>query len=86
MNHKYDNTGGFWANKHKVEDKHPDYVGKAIINGQEFELAGWKRGLNSHPQAPVVQFKIKPAQQSNKPRASYKTANDYKSMNDDTPF
>lgn len=40
------NTGVLFTNQKKA-DNHPDYKGKANVNGKEVEIAGWiKEGKN----------------------------------------
>jgi uncharacterized protein (DUF736 family) len=36
------NTGVLFINEPK-NDKQPNYKGKAVINGKEMEIAGWKK-------------------------------------------
>ena len=36
-----DNSGAIFKNERKEKESHPDYKGKAKINGQEFEIAAW---------------------------------------------
>lgn len=38
---KRDNTGVLFKNERKESDKHPDYTGKATVNGVELRLAAW---------------------------------------------
>lgn len=41
---EYDNNnkGALFASKDKKTDKHPDYTGKAEVNGKEMYLSAWK--------------------------------------------
>ena len=37
------NTGALFKNDKKANDKHPDYKGKAVVDGVEKEIAIWVR-------------------------------------------
>lgn len=41
---EYDNNnrGALFQSKDKKTDKHPDYTGKAEVNGEEMFLSAWK--------------------------------------------
>lgn len=36
-----DLSGVLFKNKRKTTDRHPDYTGTALINGQEYWLSSW---------------------------------------------
>lgn len=37
-----DNTGALFSNaENKKTDKHPDYKGKALVNGKEMNMSAW---------------------------------------------
>ena len=37
-----DNTGALFSNaENKKTDKHPDYKGKAMVNGKEMNMSAW---------------------------------------------
>jgi len=36
-----DNSGSLFKNDYKEKDLHPDYKGKALINGTELEIGAW---------------------------------------------
>lgn len=36
-------TGALFANKHRSADNHPVMKGYVVVNGVEFELAGWSK-------------------------------------------
>jgi hypothetical protein len=43
-----DNSGTLFKNDKKTSEKHPDYKGSAMINGEEFWMSAWlKVGKNS---------------------------------------
>jgi len=37
-----DNEGALFVNDKKTGDKHPDYTGRALVNGTSVRIAGWK--------------------------------------------
>ena len=44
---KYDNSGSLSRNDRKEQQNHPDYKGKATVDGVEYWLSGWiKDGEN----------------------------------------
>ena len=44
---KYDNSGSLSRNDRKEQPNHPDYKGKATVDGVEYWLSGWiKDGEN----------------------------------------
>ena len=44
---KYDNSGSLSRNDRKEQPNHPDYKGKATVDGVEYWLSGWiKEGEN----------------------------------------
>lgn len=38
-----DNSGTAFPNDYKTTEKHPDYRGNIIVNGQKLEVAIWKK-------------------------------------------
>lgn len=39
----FDNSGSLFINDKKATEKHPDYKGNIVINGQKYWLSGWLR-------------------------------------------
>lgn len=44
---QYPNSGVLFKNDHKKEPKHPDYKGKAEVDGVEYQLAAWIKDGNA---------------------------------------
>jgi hypothetical protein len=42
-----DGDGSLFQNDRKTNDKQPDYRGKVLWNGQELEIAGWKKSTQA---------------------------------------
>lgn len=38
-----DNSGILFVEAEKRSDKHPDYKGRALIDGVEYRVSGWKK-------------------------------------------
>lgn len=41
MQEQKDMTGVLFKNNRKENDKHPDYTGKAMVEGYEYQLSAW---------------------------------------------
>lgn len=41
MPEQKDMTGVLFKNNRKEQDKHPDYTGKAMVDGYEYQLSAW---------------------------------------------
>ena len=39
----FDNSGSLFINDKKATEKHPDYKGNIVINGQKYWVSGWLR-------------------------------------------
>ena len=50
--------GSLFVNKDKSEDKHPNYRGNFMHDGQLFEIAGWKKTTTDGE--PFVSLSVKP--------------------------
>lgn len=55
-NYDNNNRGSIWRNEKKATDKHPDFTGKATVDGVEYYLSAWKRGPDANPKAPALSF------------------------------
>jgi hypothetical protein len=58
----YDNNnrGAVWRNEKKATDRHPDFTGKATIDGVDYYVSAWKRGPDDNPKAPALRFSVTP--------------------------
>lgn len=41
MQEQKDMTGVLFKNNRKENEKHPDYTGKAMVDGHEYQLSAW---------------------------------------------
>ena len=73
-----DNSGSFFKNDKKGNEKAPDYKGKAVVDGVEKEMAAWLRESKGGVKYMSVSFSE--PYKSNTPKASSAAAND------DAPF
>jgi hypothetical protein len=55
-----DNRGAIWKNEKKATDRHPDFTGKATIDGVDYYVSAWKRGPDDNPKAPALRFTVTP--------------------------
>ena len=55
-----DNRGAIWRNEKKATDRHPDFTGKATIDGVDYYVSAWKRGPDDNPKAPALRFTVTP--------------------------
>ena len=55
-----ENRGAVWRNEKKSTDKHPDFTGKATIDGVDYYVSAWKRGPEDNPKAPALRFSVTP--------------------------
>lgn len=52
----HDNSGSIFINDRKTTDKHPDYKGSIIIDGQKYWLSGWLRTRDKRDGSGKVSF------------------------------
>ncbi len=63
-----DNNGVLFKNDKKTSDKHPDYKGNAMVNGEEFWLSAWiKDGKNGKFMSIALQPKEESSGEKSKP-------------------
>lgn len=60
MNYDNDNRGAVWKNEKKMTDRHPDFTGKATIDGVDYYVSAWRRGPDDNPKAPALRFTVTP--------------------------
>ncbi len=72
------NTGSLFKNQQKTTDQHPDYTGKAVVNGQEFYLSAWINKSKTGVTYMSLAFTVPVQKPSNQPADT--------SLNDDIPF
>ena len=72
----FDNSGSLFINDRKESDKHPDYKGSIIINGQKYWLNGWLRTRDKKDGTGKVQFislAVKETESASRPVAGFPT-------------
>lgn len=88
MYQKKDGDGSLFNNGYKQKDSHPDMRGDLLLDGKEWEIAGWKKSTRNGE--PWYSLKVQPKRA--KPEAGKAaTAQDYAKakggdFNDDIPF
>ena len=56
-----DNSGALFKNDRKESDQHPDYTGRAMIEGVEYWLSAWIKQSGDRPKFMSISFKPKEA-------------------------
>lgn len=54
-----DNSGSLFKNDRKTSEKHPDYSGTAVINGEEFYIDAWIKEPVGRKKFLSISFKSK---------------------------
>lgn len=75
-----DNSGSLFKNDKKTSDKHPDYKGSAMINGEEFWLSAWVKDGKS---GKFMSVSLQPKEESSAPA---KSSRKEESSDDEMPF
>jgi uncharacterized protein (DUF736 family) len=55
---KKDMSGVLFSNKEKESEKHPDYTGTALVNGDELRLAAWVNTAASGMKYMSIKFSV----------------------------
>lgn len=55
-----DGTGALFQNQRKTNDRQPDFQGSALFEGQELDIAGWKK--RSQAGKEFISISVKPKQ------------------------
>lgn len=54
-----DDAGNLYRNKYKKEDRHPDYRGKSLIGGVQYEVSAWiNEGRNGKEAYLGLRYKV----------------------------
>jgi len=51
-----ENSGSLFRNDRKEQDKHPDYRGSCMVNGQVLEMAAWIKEASSGTKFMSIKF------------------------------
>lgn len=77
-----DNSGALFKNDRKESDKHPDYQGSCVINGEELWMSAWLK--TSEGGKRWMSFSFKPKE--SKPKQDTRTHSQRKRPDDEPPF
>lgn len=58
MYQKKDGDGSLFINGYKQKDSHPDMRGDLLLDGKEYEIAGWKKSTRNGD--PWYSLKVQP--------------------------
>lgn len=79
---KRDNTGVLFKNDKKDSERHPDYKGSLIVNGQDYWLSAWiKEGKSGK----FMGLALSPKEPQEKPSERAKSTG-FDDMDDSIPF
>lgn len=81
------NSGAIFRNNYKSKDTHPDWRGKVVVDGKEWEISLWSKHGEKAGEFLSAAFSepyVKEAQPEVKPQAKPKTIID--EADDDLPF
>lgn len=78
-----DNTGALFGAKNKKTEKHPDYTGQALVNGQQMWISGWRKTSEKGTAYLSLKFEIKEETAKTVPQSA-PAKNDIEE--DDLPF
>jgi uncharacterized protein (DUF736 family) len=76
------NAGALFKNDKKTTENHPDYTGKAIIEGQQYNVAAWVKTSQSGTKYMSLSFTIPQPKAETPPPAPAPIS----SPEDDMPF
>ena len=65
---QHDNSGSLFRNQEKNSDKHPDYTGRAKVDGVEYWISAWIKQAQNGSKYMSIAFKPKQATKAAKAR------------------
>ena len=71
-----DNSGRLFKNEDKKSDKHPDYSGDALIDGQAYFMDAWLKTAESGRRWMSCSFKPKQQKQQSAPQKQQRRSRD----------
>lgn len=78
MSEQRDMSGALFKNRRKEQDKHPDYTGKSMIDGYEYQVSAWVKTSKSGDKFMSLSYQLTKREDHQAPRVH--------NLDDDIPF
>lgn len=77
MSEQRDMSGALFKNNRKEKDSHPDYTGKALIDGYEYQVSAWIKTSSKGDKFMSMSYRPNKEEQNSPPP---------RDLDDDIPF